>query len=217
MEKCRLYLISPPAIELAAFKAQLTEAFSGGDIASFQLRLKGASDAEIIKAAEALIPICHAHEAAFIINDRADLAIECRADGVHIGQDDGSIKAIRAQVGEKMVIGASCHDSRHLAMVAGEDGADYVAFGAFYPTKSKNLESMKKWGVPQPEILSWWQSTTVLPCVAIGGITPANCAPLVKAGADFIAAITSVWDHPDGPGKAMEEFNLSFRRKPEST
>lgn len=200
--RCRLYLISPPAIELAAFKTQLEKAFSGGDVASFQLRLKGASDAEILKAAETLIPICHEHHAAFILNDRPDLAIKCHADGVHLGQDDGDIKKIRAQVGDDMVIGSSCHDSRHLAMVAGEDGADYVAFGAFYPTKSKSPEALAKYGVPKPEILSWWQENTVLPSVAIGGINPSNCAPLVKAGADFIAVITAVWDHPEGPGKA---------------
>jgi len=211
-ESCRLYLISPPAIELSAFKKQLAEAFSGGDVASFQLRLKDASDADILKAAEALIPICHEHDAAFIMNDRADRALKCHADGVHIGQDDGDIKKIRAQVGKDMIIGASCHDSRHLAMVAGEDGADYVAFGAFYPTKSKNPEAMKKWGVPSPEILSWWSENTLLPCVAIGGITPANCAPLVKAGADFIAAITAVWEHPDGPARAVEAFNRAIER-----
>ncbi|MDE3060767.1 MAG: thiamine phosphate synthase [Pseudomonadota bacterium] len=211
MAACRLYLISPPAINLSVFKQQLAEAFSGGDVASFQLRLKGVSDDDLLEAAEALLPICHKHNAAFILNDRPDLALKCHADGVHIGQDDGSIKAARAKVGEAMVIGASCHDSRHLAMVAGEEGADYVAFGAFYPTKSKNPEAMKRWGVPKPEILTWWQENTVLPCVAIGGITPANCAPLVRAGADFIAAITAVWEHPQGSAKAVENFNKAIK------
>jgi thiamine-phosphate pyrophosphorylase len=208
----RLYLISPPAIELHTFKERLREAFSGGDVASFQLRLKDAKDDDILKAAEALIPICHEYEAAFILNDRPDLALACHADGVHIGQDDGSLKAIRAQIGETMVLGASCHDSRHLAMVAGEEGADYVAFGAFYPTKSKAPEKLAKYGVPQAEILEWWSENTVLPCVAIGGITPANCLPLVRAKADFIAAITAVWEHPEGPKKAVEEFNKVIER-----
>jgi thiamine-phosphate pyrophosphorylase len=212
MTNTRLYLISPPVIELAAFKKQLIQAFSGGDVASFQLRLKGASDEDILKAARELMPICHEHDAAFILNDRPDLAIKCKADGVHIGQDDGDIKKIRAQVGPDMVIGASCHDSKHLAMIAGEEGADYVAFGAFYPTTSKNPEAMKKWGVPKPEILSWWSENTVLPCVAIGGITPANSSALVKAGADFIAAITAVWNHPEGPKKAVEEFNREIKK-----
>ncbi len=209
---CRLYLVSPPAIELSAFAAQLESAFSGGDVGCFQLRLKGASDAEILKAAETLMPICHAYEAAFILNDRADLAAKCRADGVHLGQDDGSVKDARAIVGEDCVIGVSCHDSRHLAMDAGEKGADYVAFGAFYPTQSKSPEALARWGTPKPEILEWWQSYMVLPCAAIGGITPANCAPLVSAGADFVAAITAVWNHPEGPAAAVNEFNEAIER-----
>jgi len=205
---CRLYLISPPVIDLAAFIPRVKEAFNGGDIASFQLRLKGADDADILKAAEALLPICRDHGAAFIMNDRPDLAVKAGADGVHIGQDDGSLKAARAIVGDGMVIGVSCHDSRHLAMIAGEQGADYMAFGAFYPTTSKNPESLKRWGTPTPDILTWWQEYMVLPCVAIGGINPQNCAGLAKAGADFVAVITAVWNHPEGPGKAVEEFNV---------
>lgn len=206
-ERTRLYLISPPAIDLTPFTKQVQEAFKGGDIASFQLRLKGASDQDILAAASEIIPICHDHGAAFILNDRPDLAARCNADGVHLGQDDGTVKEARSIVGNERVIGVSCHDSRHLAMEAGEQGADYVAFGAFYPTTSKNPEALKKWGTPQPEILEWWQAFMVLPCVAIGGINPGNCAVLAKAGADFVAAITAVWNHPDGPKKAVEAFN----------
>lgn len=204
---CRLYLISPPAIDLPAFLPQVKEAFAGGDIGSFQLRLKGADDAQVIAAAREIIPICHAHGAAFILNDRPDLAVKCHADGVHLGQDDGSVKNARSLVGNERVIGVSCHDSRHLAMVAGEQGADYVAFGAFYPTKSKSAENLARYGVPKPDILEWWQTYMLLPCVAIGGMTPANCAPLIKAGADFIAVITAVWEHPKGPKEAVAEFN----------
>ncbi len=207
MAHCRLYLISPPTIELKAFAKSLGEAFSGGDVGSFQLRLKGASDADIIAAAKELIPICHAHKAAFILNDRPDLVIQCNADGVHLGQDDCPVKKARAIVGEHRVIGISCHDSRHMAMEGGEEGADYVAFGAFYPTKSKSPEALAKYGTPTVEILDWWQSLTVIPCVAIGGITPQNCAPLVQAGADFIAAMAAVWEHPEGPAKAVAAFN----------
>lgn len=229
----RLYLISPPSIDLPKFANALKAAFDGGDVGAFQLRLKDASDNAVLKAAETLVPICRAHEAAFIMNDRPDLAAQCGADGVHLGQDDLSsyrrtpvssknkepdpgfrrddaIKNIRAIIGNDMVIGVSCHDSRHLAMVAGEDGADYVAFGAFYPTKSKSAEKLAKYGVPTPELVRWWNENTVLPCVAIGGMTPANCVPLVRAGADFIAAITAVWEHPEGPKKAVEEFNRAF-------
>lgn len=209
---CRLYLISPPQIDLPKFAVQLKDAFSGGDVGAFQLRLKNAMDAEILKAAEALIPICHEHEAAFILNDRADLAVQCNADGVHLGQDDMPVKDARKIIGPERIIGVSCHASKHMGMVAGEQGADYVAFGAFYPTVSKPKDKVEKWGVPTPDILEWWQETMLLPCVAIGGMTPANCTPLVKAGADFIAVITTVWNHEKGPGKAVEEFNQAIER-----
>lgn len=207
---CRLYLISPPAIDLPAFTAQVKEAFAGGDVACLQLRLKDASDDGILRAADSLLPVCHAHEAAFILNDRPDLAVKCHADGVHLGVDDMPIREARAIVGENRVIGASAHASRHLAMEAGEQGADYVAFGAFYPTTSKPAEKVEKWGTPTPDILTWWQEYMLLPCVAIGGMNPANCAPMARAGADFIAAITAVWNHPEGPGKAVEEFNKTL-------
>ncbi len=209
---CRLYLISPPAIDLPKFSEQLKNAFDGGDVGSFQLRLKNASDDGILRAAEALIPICREREIAFIMNDSPALAKKSGADGVHLGQDDGDVKAARKLIGKDAVIGVSCHDSRHLAMVAGEDGADYVAFGAFYPTKSKSPEALAKYGVPSPEILNWWQTYMVLPCVAIGGINPLNCLPLVRAGADFIAVITAIWEHSHSPKKAVEEFNKAMTR-----
>ncbi|MDX1975395.1 MAG: thiamine phosphate synthase [Rickettsiales bacterium] len=209
---CRLYVVTPPTIDLSSFPDQLAQAFDGGDIGALQLRLKNASDDDILRAAELLIPICHEHEAAFIMNDSPELAKQSGADGVHIGQDDGSIKAARAIIGPGPIIGVSCHDSRHLAMEAGEEGADYVAFGAFYPTQSKSPEALARWGTPEPDILTWWQEYMVLPCVAIGGITPANCTPLVKAGADFIAVITAVWNHAQGPKKAVAEFNQAIER-----
>ncbi len=206
----RLYLISPPSIELNSFTEQAMAAFDGGDVGAFQLRLKNVSDDEILKAAERLLPICRSHGTAFIMNDRPDLAVKCGADGIHIGQDDGTIKETRAIVGPDIIIGVSCHDSRHLAMDAGEQGADYVAFGAFYPTNSKSPESLKRWGTPQIDILEWWQSYMVLPCVAIGGIKPSNCAQLVTAGADFIAVIQAVWNNEEGPAKAVADFNAAI-------
>lgn len=211
---CRLYLVTPPTIDFATFPAQVEAAFSGGDIGCLQLRLKDASDADILNAARAIEPIVHAHDAAFILNDRPDLMDACKADGVHIGQEDletWPIEKIRAAIGADAVLGITCHASVHLAMEAGEAGADYIAFGAFYPTSSKPREKLEKWGTPDLDILTWWQTYTVLPCVAIGGITPGNCAPLVQAGADFIAAITSVWNHPDGPKAAVEAFNQAIR------
>lgn len=207
---CRLYVVSPPAITLAPFTDEVKKAFAGGDIGSFQLRLKGASEDDILRAAEAIIPICHAHEAAFIMNDSPELARKSGADGVHLGQDDGPVAAARKIVGANSVIGVSCHDSRHLGMEAGEAGADYVAFGAFYTTKSKSAEALAKYGVPTTDVLEWWQAYIELPCVAIGGITPENCGTLVKAGADFVAAITAVWEHAQGPEAAVKAFNKAI-------
>lgn len=212
-ERTRLYLISPPAFALAEFTPKLEEALNGGDVGAFQLRLKDASDDEIIAATKALLPICRKREAAFIMNDRVDLARQLGADGVHLGQEDLEkmpLAKAREQLGTEAVIGVSCHASKHLGMTAGDAGADYVAFGAFYPTTSKPMEKLAKWGTPTPDILTWWSTYTVLPAVAIGGITPANCAPLVAAGADFIAAITSVWHHPVGAGQAVIEFNRAI-------
>lgn len=205
----QLYLISPPKIDLPVFAKSLEEAFSGGPIASFQLRLKEASDEYISDAINTLLPICEAHNCAFIVNDRPDLAAENGCDGVHLGQEDlsvWSIKKTRQIVGEEFVIGVSCHASKHLAMEAGEQGADYVAFGAFYPTQSKPMEKLLKWGTPTPEILQWWGEYTTLPSVAIGGITPANAPPLMAAGADFIAVITAVWNHTQGPAAGVRAF-----------
>jgi thiamine-phosphate pyrophosphorylase len=163
--------------------------------------LKDVGDDAVLRACEALIPVCAAHDVAFVLNDRADLAKQAGADGVHLGQGDGSVKAARALLGANVQIGRTCHDSRHLAMEAGEDGADYVAFGAFYDTTTKPSHYR-----PAPEILTWWTTISQLPCVAIGGIFPDNAAPLVTAGADFIAVVRAVWDHPDGPGAGVAAF-----------
>jgi len=206
MNDCSLYLISPPRIVRESFLPQVKEAFAAGGVKAFQLRLKEASDAEIIETAREIIPLCREYAIAFILNDRPDLVVKCDADGVHLGQEDMALAKARAIVGADRVIGVSCHASRHMAMEAAEEGADYVAFGAFYPTQSKPKEKIEKWGIPTPEIIEWWSSFTTIPCVAIGGMTPHNCTPLVKAGADFIAAITSVWNDKDGPGMAVKAF-----------
>lgn len=189
---CQLYLISPQ--ELAAeFADTLAAALDGGPVAAFQLRLKDVPDAEILRWAALLQPVCAARDVAFIVNDRADLAKACGADGVHLGQSDGSVAEARALLGRDAQIGVTCHASRHFAMEAAEAGADYVAFGAFHDTTTKPSEHR-----PDASILTWWTTISQLPCVAIGGITPANAAPLVAAGADFIAVSNAVWAHVGG-------------------
>jgi thiamine-phosphate pyrophosphorylase len=185
----------------------LSAALGAGDVACLQLRLKPAADDAVRRAAEVLMPICHAHDVALVVNDRADLAAEVEADGVHIGQEDGDYASAREAVGEEAIIGVTCHDSRHLAIEAAEAGADYVAFGAFFPTATKQTKTKT-----DVEIVEWWSGIMELPCVAIGGITVANCAPLVAAGADFLAVVAGVWAHGGGPAAAVRAFNAEIDR-----
>jgi len=203
---CRLYLITPPRLDdLAAFGRALGAAFEGGDVGAVQLRLKQADEALIEAAVRVMLPLTRQHGAPLILNDRPDLAARFGCDGVHVGQDDAPYAEARRLVGPDRVVGVTCHDSRHLAMDASEAGADYVAFGAFFPTTTKDAKTRA-----EIEILEIWQAAMLTPCVAIGGITPANCRPLVAAGADFIAASASVWTHPDGPGAAVAAFNAEI-------
>jgi thiamine-phosphate pyrophosphorylase len=202
---CRLYLITPARFDPEAFADTLHAALSGGDVACLQLRLKDVSDDDIRRATDILMPIAQARDVAFIINDRPDLAAELRADGVHIGQEDSTYAQARAAVGPSAIVGVTCHDSRHLAIEAAEAGADYVAFGAFFPTTTKEPKSRA-----EVEILSWWAEMMVVPQVAIGGITVDNAKPLVEAGADFLAVSAGVWSHTNGPAAAVKAFNALF-------
>lgn len=201
--RCRLYLITPPLIDdLDAFAARLQEALDGGDVAALQIRMKPASDDAIRSAVDRLAPIARARDVAVILNDRPDLAVSTGCDGVHVGQGDMAVAAARRIMGGSAMIGTTCHDSRHLAMEAAEAGADYVAFGAFFPTETK-LTTHR----PDPEILSIWQQTMEVPCVAIGGVTTQNAGTLVEAGADFIAVSAGVWSFSKGAGPAVKLFN----------
>ena len=200
--QCRLYLITPPALEPAVFRDDLARALDGGDVACVQLRLKNVPDDAIKRACDALRPVAQERNVAFILNDRPDLAAATNCDGVHVGQQDAGYEEARRLLGADRIVGVTAHDSRHLAMEAAEEGADYVAFGAFFPTNTKDAI-----GHPMPEILEWWSQIMTVPCVAIGGITPDNCAPLVRAGADFLAVVSAVWNHPEGPAAAVKLFN----------
>ena len=200
--RCRLYLITPPAFEPQRFAQDLKSALGAGDVASLQLRMKNMGDDEIRRAAEQLMPIAQGAGVAFIINDRPDLALELGADGVHIGQDDVAYREARARVGSNALVGVTCHSSRHLAIQAAEAGADYVAFGAFFPTATK--ESKARADI---DLLTWWSDLMTVPCVAIGGITVENAPPLIEAGADFLAVCAGVWNYPGGPAAAVRAFN----------
>jgi thiamine-phosphate pyrophosphorylase len=200
---CRLYLITPPVLDdPAAFAARFAEALEGGDVGVLQLRLKDVSEEVIAAHVAALKPLCTAHDVALILNDNSYLAARLDCDGVHIGQSDGPYDVARRAMGPDRIVGVTCHDSRDLAMDAAEAGADYVAFGAFFPTDTKVTTHR-----PDPDILDIWQETMLTPCVAIGGITVDNCRPLVTAGADFVAVSSGVWAYPIGLAAAVAAFN----------
>jgi thiamine-phosphate pyrophosphorylase len=186
--ECRLYLISPLDVA-GAFPERLARALDAGPVSAFQFRVKDVDQHEAARLAEPLQAICAARDVAFIVNDSVSLAKRLGADGVHLGQDDGDPVEARELLGRDAQIGVTCHDSRHMAMEAGDAGADYVAFGAFFPTTTKEVKHRA--GL---DLLTWWQAVFELPCVAIGGITPENCAPLVRAGADFLAVSGAVWN-----------------------
>jgi thiamine-phosphate pyrophosphorylase len=200
----RLYLITPPALDPAAFAPRLAEALDAGDVACLQLRLKDVDDDSIRRAADVLRPIAQERNVAFIMNDRPDLALQTGSDGVHVGQEDASHTEARKLLGLGRIVGVTCYNSRHLAIEAAEAGADYVAFGGFFRSTTKDTRRIAG---NDPEILRWWNETMTVPSCAIGGITPENCRVLVEAGADFLAVIAAVWDHPEGPGAAVKAFN----------
>ena len=189
------------------FAVELERALDAGDVASLQLRLKGTSDDVIRDAVRALMPIAQAKNVAFILNDRPDLASELDCDGVHVGQNDAPYTEARSIVGPNKVVGVTCHNSRHLALEAAEGGADYVAFGAFFPTATKQPKS-----TAEIETVQWWAEIMEVPCVAIGGITSENATPLIEAGADFLAVSSGVWDHAAGAAAAVRAFNQLFGR-----
>ena len=204
---CRLYLLTPPRFDAAAFSSLLTSALDAGDVAAVQVRLKDADDDTIRRSCEILRKSVQERNVALILNDRPDLALELGCDGVHIGQQDTPYREVRSLLGEDRIVGVTCHNSRHLAMEAAEAGADYVAFGAFYSTTTKQAST-----AAEPEILAWWSELMTVPCVAIGGITVQNCRPLIEAGADFLAVSAGVWQHPDGPAAAVRAFAAEINR-----
>jgi len=187
-EPTQLYLISPLDVS-GAFPDRLARALDAGEVAAFQFRVKDVDQHEAARLADPLQKICADREVAFIVNDSISLAKRLGADGVHIGQEDGTVEEARQALGRDAQIGVTCHDSRHLAMEAGENGADYVAFGAFFPTTTKQTKH-----VAGLDLLEWWQAIFEIPCVAIGGVTPGNCCELIRAGADFLAVSGAVWN-----------------------
>ena len=205
--RCRLYLITPPVIDDAkAFAALLEQALDAGDVAAIQVRLKDVSEAHLAEVTKAVLAVGQDYEVAVLLNDSPELAARFGCDGVHIGQSDGTLKEARKIMGPDAMIGVTCHDSRHLAMEASEGGADYVAFGAFFPTQTKDTDFQA-----ELEDLTIWQESMMTPCIAIGGITVDNCDAVIEAGADFIAVCGGIWNHPEGPAAAVGAFNAKFK------
>jgi thiamine-phosphate pyrophosphorylase len=205
-QRCRLYLITPPALpHPQVFAEELRAALDGGDVAVLQLRLKDVGDDVIARAADILRPICQQRSVALVMNDRPDLALKLDCDGVHVGQEDTPYAEARRLLGPDRIIGVTCKASRHLAMEAAEAGADYVAFGAFFTSSTKNVTTPAAL-----DILEWWDEMMTVPSVAIGGITVDNCRAVVEAGADFLAVANGVWGHPGGPTVAVRDFNKVF-------
>ena len=204
--RCRLYLITPPALDPRAFADQLAAALDAGDVGCVQLRLKDVSDDAIKRACDVLRPVSQSRGVAFLMNDRPDLAAATGCDGVHVGQEDATYADARALLGPDRIVGVTAHASKHLAMEAAEAGADYVAFGAFFPTATKQAPK----GKAEIELLRWWSEIMTVPVVAIGGITVENCGPLVDAGADFLAVVAGVWSYPGGPAAAVTAFNRTI-------
>jgi len=202
--EARLYLITPPAFEPVSFADRLAEALDAGDVACLQLRLKDVDDDAICRACDALRPVTQARGVALLMNDRPDLALKTDCDGAHVGQEDAPYDEARRLLGADRIIGVTCLASRHLAIEAAEAGADYVAFGGFFRSTTKQSRALRE--PTDIDILRWWSETMEVPSCAIGGITPENCGPLAAAGADFLAVISAVWDHPQGPGAAVKAF-----------
>ena len=201
---CQLYLISPLDVG-GDFPDRLAAALDAGPVAAFQFRVKDIDQHQAARLAEPLQRLCSDRDVAFIVNDSIALAKRLGADGVHLGQDDGTVEDARRALGREAQIGVTCHNSRHLAMEAGEAGCDYVAFGAFFESGTKPARYHA-----EPDLLAWWSGLMELPCVAIGGITPQNATPLVEAGADFLAVSGGVWNAADGPASAVRAFSDLF-------
>ena len=204
-ERCRVYLITPPSLDPVTFADQLAAALDAGDVAAVQLRLKDVDDSAWRRAIDVLRPVTQSRNVAFLLNDRADLVRETGCDGAHVGQEDIPTRDARKLMGAGATLGVTCKGSRDLAMAAGEDGADYVAFGAFFPSGTKEVTRFI-----DPDILQWWSELMELPCCAIGGITAENCAPLVRAGADFLAVVGAVWSFPGGPAAGVRALNAAI-------
>lgn len=193
-----LYAVTPDEADTARLVAAVSDALSGG-ARLVQYRNKSASRALRLEQARALKNLCAARNAVLIVNDHVDVALETDAGGVHLGGEDRACGEARKMLGEAKLIGISCYDRIDLAREAVREGADYVAFGSFFPSR------IKPGAVRAPlELLTQAAHELAVPVVAIGGITPVNAASLVRAGANALAVISAVFDAADVRGAAQQ-------------
>jgi thiamine-phosphate pyrophosphorylase len=205
-EGCRLYILTPERLDLRTFPDLLAQALDAGEVAAVQLRLKTPDDDVWKRAIDALRPVCQSRAVAFLLNDRVDLVGPAGCDGAHVGQEDMPAGEARRLMGLDRMLGVTCKSSHELARRAVADGADYVAFGAFFPSTSKQVTNLAN-----PEILSSWAQRSSVPSCAIGGITAANLTPLVRAGANLLAVIGGVWSHAEGPAAGVRAINAAIK------
>jgi len=198
-----LYLVTPDWDDTQKM-LDVTEAGLRGGAAIVQYRHKTASPELRREQAALLQALCRQYGIPFIVNDFVELAIELDADGIHVGGTDAAVAQVRASVGPSKIVGASCYGSMQLARDAYQAGASYVAFGGFYPSRVKKYEV-----TTPPEIVAQAKKEIPVPNVVIGGMTQENAVPLVKQGADMVAAISSVY-MVDDPEAAAREFARLF-------
>jgi thiamine-phosphate pyrophosphorylase len=196
---CRLFLISPPRLVAATFADRLDAALAIGEVAGFLLRLEASERSSLNEAAARLRPVCAARAVAFLIQAEVERALELAADGVHL-VDVRAAAAARATLGTERLLGVSCGASRHLAMVAGEAGADYIAFAD--PGRPPDAEII--------ELIRWWSDLFVLPCLVESDNDAGPCGQLARAGADFVGVSRAVWEHPDGAAEGITAMRLAI-------
>ena len=198
-----LYLVTPDWDDTEALIKATEMALTVG-VGLLQYRHKTASGELRLEQASALLTLCRQHNVPFIVNDHIDLCLKLDADGIHVGGTDASVAVVRTLIGKEKILGASCYGDFSLAEQAQIAGASYVAFGGFYPSR------VKKYEVSTPaSIVSKAKSELTVPVCVIGGMTPENAKPLVKEGADMVAAISSVYSAAD-IATAVREFAALF-------
>ncbi len=210
--KTGLYVITPPAIDLSLLEAGVSEiAAAASDLdrpLCIQLWLGDDRLDDLRRYAERLLPIARAADIAFLVNGDVALAASIDADGVHLNNPEAeAIAAARQMLADDTIVGVSCGGSRHAGMIAAESGADYVSFGPIYKTETKQRDA----DPAASDAIEWWAGVMEVPCVAVGGLNAENAWEVAHSGADFLALVSSVWDHPGGAGEGLSRIAYALK------